>query len=156
MSNGGEESLLILSLKWWLTYHHLVQQDPVCPPVHGKSIGLVVDNFWGNIVWGPTECLGSIPIQNSLLAQPKVCNLDVPLLVNHDVVQLEVPVDDTMTVEVEDTDGYFCCIKPRNMSELFRIENSWCKTDVATGSLNFPTCCIWYIRSPPATYSRTK
>lgn len=29
-------------------------------------------------------------------------------------------------------------------------------THTATGSLNLPHCCIWYIRSPPFTYSITK
>lgn len=29
-------------------------------------------------------------------------------------------------------------------------------TDTATGSLNFPHCCIWNIRSPPLMYSMTK
>lgn len=30
------------------------------------------------------------------------------------------------------------------------------QTHTATGSLNFPTCWIWYIRSPPLTNSMTK
>lgn len=29
-------------------------------------------------------------------------------------------------------------------------------TYTATGSLNFPHCCIWNIKSPPFTYSMTK
>ena len=29
-------------------------------------------------------------------------------------------------------------------------------TYTATGSLNFPKCCIWYMRSPPFTNSITK
>lgn len=29
-------------------------------------------------------------------------------------------------------------------------------THTACGSLNFPTCWMWYMRSPPLTYSMTK
>ncbi len=32
----------------------------------------------------------------------------------------------------------------------------WLGTYTATGSLNLPSCCILYMRSPPLTYSITK
>lgn len=35
-------------------------------------------------------------------------------------------------------------------------KNSVFCTHTAWGSLNFPTCCIWYMRSPPFMYSMTK
>ena len=34
--------------------------------------------------------------------------------------------------------------------------SSTIETYTATGSLNLPHCCIWYIKSPPFTYSITK
>ena len=93
---------------------------------------------------------------NGLFAQSKIRNLDVSLLVKHkhDVVHLEVLVYDAVAVEVGDTDGYLCCIKSERDNSMAEI--CICSTYVATGSLNLPTCCIWNMRSPPATYSRTK
>ena len=53
-----------------------------------------MNDLRGNVVRGPTEGLGGVSISYALLAHSKVCYLDVALLVKHDVVQLEVPVDD--------------------------------------------------------------
>ena len=46
------------------------------------------------------------------LAEPKVCDLDVPLLVEHHVVQLEVPVEDPVLVKIQQGDANLCSIKP--------------------------------------------
>ena len=111
MGDGGEEPLLVLPLEGWLAHHHLVQQHPIGPPVHSLPVWLVVNYLWGNIVRGPTKCFCCSSINNAFLAQSEVCNLDVPLLVDHDVVQLEVPVDDPVAVKEEDTDSNLSCIK---------------------------------------------
>ena len=68
--------------------------------------------LWSDVVRGPAECLGHGPITDVLLAHPEVRDLDVPVLVQHDVVQLEVPVDHTQRVEEDDAHGYFSGVKP--------------------------------------------
>ena len=112
VGDGREQLFLILPFKGRLSTHHLIEENTIGPPVHTVSIGLVVNNLWGDVVWCPAKCLGGVPIHYALLAQPKVCNFDVALLVKHDVVQLEVPVDDPMAVEVENTNSYLCRIEP--------------------------------------------
>lgn len=47
--------------------------------------------LWGDVIWGPTEGSGRDPVHHVLLAHPEVRDLDVPLGVQHDVVQLQVP-----------------------------------------------------------------
>ena len=56
-----------------------------------------------NVVWGPAEGLCEDSVPDPLLAHPEVCDLDVALLVQHDVVQLEVPVHHAVAVEVHDS-----------------------------------------------------
>lgn len=43
-----------------------------------------------NVVWSAAEGLGSHPVPDVLLAHPEVCNLYVPLTIQHHVVQLQV------------------------------------------------------------------
>ena len=43
-----------------------------------------------------------LPLDHVFFAHSKVCYLDVPLLVQHNVVQLEVPVDNTQRVEKDE------------------------------------------------------
>ena len=58
-----------------------------------------MNDLWSDVVRSPTERLGHGPVTDVLLAHPKVGYLDVAVLVEHDVVQLEVPVDHTQGVE---------------------------------------------------------
>ena len=76
-----------------------------------------------NVVRGPAEGLGEDPVPDPLLAHPEVCDLDVSLLVEHDVVQLEVPVDDAVRVEIHYSDENLCSVEPANIRSYFsRIE----------------------------------
>ena len=58
-------------------------------------------HLWSNVVWSTTEGPGLPSVQDAFLAESKVCNLDVAVRVEHDVVQLEVTVYDAPAVQVE-------------------------------------------------------
>ena len=153
-SNGYEKLLLIVPVEGWLAHQHLIEHDTIRPPVNTGAIWLEADHLWGNVVRGPTEGLSCFFSHYSLLAHPKICDLDVAILIQHDVIKLEVPVDDTLCMEEDDANCYLSCIKPvvRGILVAYHQLN----THLATASLNLPHCCIWYIRSPPVTYSITK
>ena len=72
------------------------------------------------------------------LAEPEVCDLDVSLLVEHHVVQLEVPVEDPVLVKIQQGDADLCSIKPAEQRLIHEDNKPF--THVATGSLNFPDC----------------
>lgn len=48
-----------------------------------------------DVVRGPAERLGHHPAADILLAHTEVGDFDMSVLVQHDVVQLQVPVDHT-------------------------------------------------------------
>lgn len=45
--------------------------------------------LWGQVLWGATEGLHGGPIADALLAEAEVGDLDVPIFVQHEVLQLE-------------------------------------------------------------------
>lgn len=45
----------------------------------------------GDVIWGPAEGPGRDAVHHVFLAHPEVSNLDVPLGVQHDIIQLQVP-----------------------------------------------------------------
>ena len=92
---------------------------------------------------------------NQDLAEPEVCDLDVALLVEHHIVQLEVPVEHAMLVQVEQGGADLSCIEPA-VTISASTEDLIPDHYVATGSLNLPDCWMWNMRSPPGTNSRTK
>ena len=67
--------------------------------------------FGSDVVWGTTEGTSFVSIANPFLAQPKVCDLDVSVSIQHDVVQLEVTINDASLVQVEETDDYLSSIE---------------------------------------------
>ena len=70
-----------------------------------------MDDLRGYIVRGPTERLRHVVTTDVLLAHPEVRNLDVSILVQHDIIQLEVSVDHTQGMEENNTDGNFSGVK---------------------------------------------
>ena len=117
--DGWEKFLLILSIERRLPHQHLVEEDSVGPPVHTGAVGLVVDDLGRDVVRSPTERLRHRAVSDPFLAHPKVGYLDVALLVEHDVVQLEVPVDDTVRVEIHYSDENLCSVEPANIRSYF-------------------------------------
>lgn len=69
-----------------------------------------------DVVRGPAEGLGEDSVPDPLLAHPEVCDLDVALLVQHDVVQLEVPVHHAVAVEVHDSYQNLSSVKTEKAS----------------------------------------
>ena len=73
IGDGCKQLILVIPVKWRLSYQHLIEEDAKGPPghqseittlqgsnispVHTFSIGLVVDNLRSNVVWGSAKCL---------------------------------------------------------------------------------------------------
>lgn len=55
----------------------------------------------GNVIRCPTKGLGDLVSQDFLFAHAKVCNLDVTILIQQDIIQLQVSVDHAMTMQIE-------------------------------------------------------
>lgn len=58
-------------------------------------------HLWGNVVRGPTEGSGLNTTNDTLLAEPKVCNLNVAFCIQHHIVKLQVAVDYPSTMQKE-------------------------------------------------------
>lgn len=66
----------------------------------------------GDVIGSAAERFRRPVAVQALLAHAEVGDLDVPVLVEQDVVQLEIPVDDAATVQEEQADRYFRRVKP--------------------------------------------
>ena len=71
-----------------------------------------MNDLGSDVLRGSTEGSGGAARRDPNLAQTEVGNLDVALDVEHDVVQLEVPVDDPVLVEEHDGDTDLSSIEP--------------------------------------------
>ena len=68
--------------------HHLVHHHPDSPPVHGPAVVVVLQDLGRQILWSPAKCFGGFTPLDVLLAEAKVCYLDVAVLVQQEVLKL--------------------------------------------------------------------
>lgn len=57
-------------------------------------------HLWCHKLGCATECAGRRPIPHVLLTETVVCNLDVPVQRQQDIVKLQITIDDPVLVEV--------------------------------------------------------
>ena len=77
-----------------------------------------MDNLRRDVVRRPAERLGRLPARDILLAHPEVGDLDVAVLVEHDVVQLEVTVHHAQGMEENDSNSNLRRIETVNKSTM--------------------------------------
>ena len=83
----------------YLFEEQFVEKDAIGPPVHGPGVALALEDLRCHELGRPAERRGRAVRQvQSVLGQPVVCQLDVAVGVQEDVVELEVPVDDALQV----------------------------------------------------------
>ena len=66
-----------------------------------------------DVIRRATKRLGACISPNSLFAHAKICNLDVSILIQQDIVQFEVTINNAMSVQEKQTNCNFSCIKPK-------------------------------------------
>lgn len=81
----------------WVTGQHLVEQDSECPPVDCLAVALVEENFRSDVLWGSADGVGTF---GDDLGESEINHLQVSVTADHDVLGLQVSVDDVQTLEV--------------------------------------------------------
>ena len=92
--------LRVVVIKRGQTREHLKQQRANRPPVNLLPVPLLLKNLWRHVLWRAAKRVGLVKLAHVLLTQAKVCELDVAVHVNENVLGLEVAVDDAVRVQV--------------------------------------------------------
>ena len=69
---------------------HLIGEDTKCPPVNRLAMAFVEEDFGGEVLRSAAQ---RISARLAVLGKSKVCQLEVTLLIDEDVLRLQVPVD---------------------------------------------------------------
>ena len=77
--------------------NHFVEENPKGPPVNWFSVSLVQENLRCQILWSSTKSKCSI---FDFLGESEVCDLDIAILGNENVLGLEISVDDIALVQI--------------------------------------------------------
>ena len=76
---------------------HLVGEDSERPPVDGLTVAFVEKHLGRQVLGGPAQGIGA---RLAVLGEAEVCQFEVPLRVNQDVLWLKVTVDNVQRVQV--------------------------------------------------------
>mmetsp|Transcript_50509 Transcript_50509/g.100836 ORF Transcript_50509/g.100836 Transcript_50509/m.100836 type:complete len:257 (-) Transcript_50509:258-1028(-) len=88
-------------------HQELVQQHPHRPPVHRRPVPLAANDLWRHVLWRAAE--RPRPVQHHL-GEAEVCDLDVAVAVEEEVLGLEVAVGDHLPVQVLQTKHNLGCV----------------------------------------------
>mmetsp|Transcript_37028 Transcript_37028/g.78180 ORF Transcript_37028/g.78180 Transcript_37028/m.78180 type:complete len:497 (+) Transcript_37028:760-2250(+) len=88
----------ILRIKWSHTLRHLINQYPQTPIIHRPIMSLAQNHLRGQIIRRPAESI-RLPILNHL-GQPKVHNLDISRIVQHEILRFEIAIGHLTLVHV--------------------------------------------------------
>lgn len=69
-------------------------------------------DLWCDVIRSAAESLGGEVAGDALLTHAEVSYLDVPVLIQQNVVQLQISVDDVSAVQVEQPYCDLCGVKP--------------------------------------------
>ena len=100
----------------------LIEHDAELIPVSHAVMPLFVDDLQREVGGGPAERFVDLVQVLLLLAQPEVSYQRVALLVQHDVLGLQVPVQDLVFVQSVDPQQNLACVVPHVLLfELFAL-----------------------------------
>ena len=91
-------------------------------PLFNIACFLTLEQLWCGVGWTSTEGVQFVP-RYEFVAETEVRNLDVALYVEHNVVQLQVPVDHSVLVEEHDGDADFGSVESEDKRER-KVEQS--------------------------------
>ena len=95
---------------------HLIGEDAERPPVHGLAVALVQEHFGGEVLRRATQ---RISARLAVLGETKVCELQVALLVDENILRLQISVNDVQRVEVLEHQRDLRGIEPN------RVKGKW-------------------------------
>jgi hypothetical protein len=89
--------------------YHLVGEDTERPPVDGLTVAFVEKHLGRQVLGGAAQSVGA---RLAVLCEAEVCQFEVPLRVNKNVLWLKVTVDDVQRVQVLEHQRHLGRVEP--------------------------------------------
>lgn len=94
--------------KGWVSREHFEEKDAQRPPVDGLVVTFGRDDLWRKVVWSTAESPCDI---GNPLCESEICDFEVSVCAEKDVLWLEISVHEAVLVEVVDCEGDFGCVE---------------------------------------------
>jgi hypothetical protein len=95
-----------LCVKWWLEGAHFIKQNSKRPNIRFETIGLGLDDFWGQVIWRSHNSFsfGSCFTQNS--SNTKITKFNHTFFRKENILRFKIPVQYLSIVNVLQSQGY--------------------------------------------------
>ena len=104
--------VLVIWVEGRVTAEHLVDEGAEAPPIDWLVMPGTSYNFRGHVFWCPTEWVSlRIALIDSLLGKSKICNFEVPVSVQKDILGFQVSIDDPIRVKAFQGAHQLSCIE---------------------------------------------
>mmetsp|Transcript_58483 Transcript_58483/g.163922 ORF Transcript_58483/g.163922 Transcript_58483/m.163922 type:complete len:330 (+) Transcript_58483:68-1057(+) len=109
-----EELLAIAGVEGRQAREHLVGEGADRVPIDGSSVPLPVHDLGRQVLGRAAHGLRRDVVLDPFLAQPEICDLDVAIGVEEQVLRLQIAVDDAQAVQVCDGRGHLRRVEDRS------------------------------------------
>mmetsp|Transcript_4302 Transcript_4302/g.8630 ORF Transcript_4302/g.8630 Transcript_4302/m.8630 type:complete len:369 (-) Transcript_4302:386-1492(-) len=103
--------LLVTGVERRKTRKHFIDQNTKAPPVYWLSVPLVHQDFRRHVLRSATKCVCGVGVRNLLLAQSKVCYLNVTICSKQNIFRLQISVHDVHFVQIAQRYQHFCSVQ---------------------------------------------
>mmetsp|Transcript_5991 Transcript_5991/g.8229 ORF Transcript_5991/g.8229 Transcript_5991/m.8229 type:complete len:227 (-) Transcript_5991:43-723(-) len=95
--------------KWSVSNCEFVDEHPKCPKITGMIVPSVVNEFWCQVLRGPTHCVGLelnlllaiyCCAERDLLCKPQINDPRVTFHINHEIFWFQIPVSNSFLMHM--------------------------------------------------------
>jgi hypothetical protein len=102
--------LVVPIIMWRSPTKHFIHQGSETPPVHLKTMTFSKDNFWCQVLRSSTEWKCLLIWLKPMLRKSKICDSNMPFRIEQDIFWFEIPIYDSVLVEVADSLDQLSCV----------------------------------------------
>jgi hypothetical protein len=95
-------------LEWWVPGEHFVKKNAESPPVDWLAVALVEKNLWRDVLRRAADSVGTFGAD---LGEAKVYQLKIAIGMNHNILGLEIAIDNLFALQVLKNGNDLCTIE---------------------------------------------
>ena len=95
--------LLVSGIKRRQACHQLVKQCSKCVKINTVTVPTLQDHFWRHVLSTAAKTVSHFSGIKASLGKAKICNFDMSIMIDKQILRFEVSVDDVLLVDVHES-----------------------------------------------------
>lgn len=102
MNDSLIDFIMVLVEVRWVANYQFIEEGTNAINISSSIMALAHKNLWAHVLWGATERVGPLSFWDNF-RQSKICNFNMAVNINKNILWLDISVDDVLIMEVFQT-----------------------------------------------------